>query len=131
MHKPDLQFRVIAHESIEGNVSYFYSVQCLLPGSVNKEWYNENGWHDTMKDLVRNLSRYVEGAKKDFIITTEPIEGVYGTEFEGISGHSNNRLGMTLTRKLNEQEMRILMGNLNTELEDFKRRREQETERYQ
>ncbi len=129
MEEAELQFKIMASEHFpERNAKYVYSVLLPLPSGSNEDrkWKNEEIWFSTIEDLAKDLTRYIVGTRTIYFITSEPIEGLLGIKKEGISGYSNNFTGMTITRKLNEQEMSSLCGNISAEIEKYKRRIEEE-----
>jgi len=117
MTRPDLVFRVIVSETFpDYNPHYFYAKK-----TKDSDWKNKEMWFPSMEDLARNIARDIIGTKSNYLITSEPIEGKYGAEYEGIDGHSESPDGISILRKLSEQESRMLCGNLARRIAEHKR----------
>jgi len=124
MSESDLVFKVIAHESFpDYTPRYLYAQK-----TKDSDWVNNELWFDSLEDVARDIARRLTGTKSNYLIISKPLEGKSGVEREGIQGYSKAEDGATIVRKLNEQENRILCGNLARKIREYKIREKVENQ---
>jgi len=114
MSEPKLIFRVMVEELFPTYApSYKYGKK-----RDDSSWWEDIQWFPDLRKLAGRMAEHIAGTKSHYLIIDQPLDEFF-TE-EGIQGYSENSNSSSIVRRLNEQEKRVLLGNINLEIAKHK-----------